>query len=376
MESNIDLLYLLLSQKDEIKDVNINILKTLFLSLDYQILSENEMDKTQNKIENDINSSRLFVNKLFDIIGLFYVFQTKNPDLFINGDNDDIEGIDKLISDEMRQYFVNILINEYDNKYHLLSQKDGKMVLRTLLILQSPNNEEMDKLITDKNRFSFYKGTISSLLTQIIDDKTEINGYKFGQNLQSDTFKNFLKKNKLFISKAFMLNDENVFQAKNLNEWRFERLLNHKKVNLEQWLEDGNVKGPLFEWRAGGIREGAGLHPTLNDIDFEDGLNEDEYKDIYDVENVFDEDNGLLNNNNNDINYKWIILRSVCDILLENNDDKKNERSAIAVFVNNSNNNKEYYQYLCDLFGVKCVVIDSDDLNDTKAICDSIQSVI
>ena len=382
-ESNLDLLSLLLRQKNDIHELNINLLKTIFLSIDYHILSEDEIDKTKNKIENDINSSRYLFNKLCEIIGVFYTFQLQNADLLIN--EDDTEISDVLISDELREYLLKIVINEYNTKYHILSQRDRKVVLRTLLTLQTRTDSEsyIDELLTDINRFSYYKGTRNTMLTQVIDDKTEINGYKFSKQLQSDIFRNFLSENKLYISKAFVMNNNNnhnLFQTQNLNNWRFERLLNHKKLSSEQWLEDGNTRGPLFEWRYGGVKEGSGLHPSLNDIDLQD-LTNDEYKEIFDINNTFDEDNALLIKQNNDINYKKIILRSICDVLLEYNQYKDVNTKPIAIFiVNNHNglrNSKGYYQYLCDLFDVKCVVIDDINiLNDSNAICNCIQSVI
>ena len=144
-------------------------------------------------------------------------------------------------------------------------------------------------------------------------------------------------------------------------------------MQSEQLLEDGNSRGQLFEWRYNGIKEGSGLHPTLNDVDLQD-LTEDEYNDIFDVDNTFDEDNALLKKSF-DVNYKHIILRSICDVLLEYNDDRN---KPIAIFNGLKHKNSyEYYKYLCDLFDVKCVVIDDiNTLNNDQAICNMIQSVI
>merc|ERR1712079_59200 len=116
------------------------------------------------------------------------------------------------------------------------------------------------------------------------------------------------------------------------------------------WSEDGMVKGPLFEWRSE-IPEGAGLHPTLNDVDLE-SLDEDEYRAICDVDSRLDEDTAMLCEGG-EVDYKKILLRSVCDLLLESN-DKKAQSTAIFVDTVNGRCSESQYKALCDLFHVKC----------------------
>lgn len=366
MQSGIDLLYLLLRRSNDGNGLNVNILRTVFVSMEYHILESDHCQNTQNMIKNDINSSRHLINKLFEVISIFHVFQSQRSELLV----DDEDNTTHLISDKLKEYFVNILLNEYENKYHFLSQKDRKNVLRALLVLSEQNIEQ---LMTDFNRFAFYKGTKAALLTQTIDANTEINGYLLGKQIKSDIFRNFLQKNGLFISNAFVLNEDNVFRIKNLNEWRFQRLEQHKMVNTEQMTEDGKVRGRWFEWRAGGKREGAGIHPTLNDADLDElEMDDNEYED------TFNEDNALLTSNEN-VDYKKIILRSICDILLERNHYNDNMQP-IAIFMNTNNATHDiynaYYQQLCDLFDAKCVIIDDlTTLNDTNAICNEIRKV-
>merc|ERR1712039_890522 len=121
----------------------------------------------------------------------------------------------------------------------------------------------------------------------------------------------------------------------------------HKKFRQEQWTEDGNTKGPLFEWRKGGRREGAGIHPTLNDVDTDKPNQTEPMNNFVDDADLY-EDYALLLPNN-DVDCKKIILRSICDVLLES----KKDAESVALFVgtdskSSSKIHEEYFRYLAD----------------------------
>merc|ERR1712129_618569 len=163
---------------------------------------------------------------------------------------------------------------------------------------------------------------------------------------------------------------------KSLNEWRFERIKAHKSIRSEQWTEDGNTKGPLFEWRKGGSKEGAGIHPRLNDVDTDKPNEVDLSKRIvFDTETVCFEDYAMLLPND-EVDCKKILLRSACDLMLEykQNDESK---KPIAIFFDDSSSQirRQFYENLCDLMGAKCLFIDKKE-DDMQAICDRIQCVL
>jgi len=351
LESSADLLHLMLKQKSDVVDLNINVLRAVFSSMEYHLLNSEHSEKIQNAMIRDTTASRHVVDKMYDLMAIFTVFQQQHRALLVN--EDDGESKPFLISDEMKQFFVDLLIEEWNQKYHILTQNARKTVLRTLLILGG-NEQDIDGLLTDFNRFAFYKGVKSAVLTQCIDDRTESYGFLLGQRVQSNAFKRVLSENGLFVSSAFVLSKDNVFQTKKLNEWRLERLTQNKMRNAEPWSEEGMVKGPLFEWRSGGVREGAGLHPTLNDVDLEE-LDDDEYREIFNVDGQLDEDAAMLTESG-DVDYKRIILRSVCDLLLESNDPNV---PPIAIFTDSHYGKcfESHCKSLCDLFQSKCVLI-------------------
>ena len=371
LESSVDLLHLMLRQKSDVAELNVNVLRTVFLSMDYHLSESEHAEKVKSAIVRDTASSRHFVHKLYDLMAVFTVFEQQHGALLTNDGDDELSPF--LISCEMKQFFIDLLSEEWYQKYHILPQNARKRVLRTLLILGG-NDQNIEGLMTECNQFAFYKGVKSAILTQCIDDKTESNGFLLGQRVQSEEFKRLLSENGLFVSSAFVLNKDNVFQSMRLNEWRLKRLEEHRMLWAEQF-EDGQwVRGPLFEWRSGGIREGAGLHPTLNDADLEE-LDQEEYRGIFNVDGRLDEDAALFTKSG-DVDYKRIMLRSVCDLLLESNDK---DVPSIALFVDSQNGkcSESHYKSLCDSFGVKCVLIhDTSILTENTNFCKEISAAI
>ena len=340
LESNVRLLDILLRQNKAANDYNVNVLKVIFLSLDFHIFDE------ENHAQSQIEHDRTLRQKLYKLIGFFYVFQAQNVSMFVSEDEDDASPR-LLISDEMKEYFVKLLRDDFFNKFDILPAKERKLILQTLLVLDAEGNDFLYESILDPNEFNFYKGTVSALLTHIVDDK-EMNNLK-------DTMENGL-----FVSSAFVGRDENVFQRKHLNEWRFARIKEHKMIRMEQWTEDGNTKGPLFEWRKGGSREGAGIHPTLNDVDTDKPNQVEPMNQIVDAMDVYEDYAMLLPND--EVDCKKIIMRSACDLLLEHKQDSNGQ--CIAIFLDESSNRirQQFNQHLCDLLGAKCVSIDKNDL--------------
>merc|ERR1719474_1177750 len=292
LNGSLDLLQLMLDREGDATElnVNVNVLRAVLSSVEHHILHGDDGERVQRAIVRDTASSRDFVHKMYDLMATFTVFEQKHSDLLAEEDDDGVSPV--LISDEMRQFFVDLVTEDWDQQCHVLAQSARKKVLRTLLILRG-NGQNIDELVTDRNRFVFHKGVERAILTQCIDDKTESGGLLLGQRIRSDAFQRLLAENARFVSSAFALSNDNVFQTAKLNEWRLGRLEGDKMVNAEQWGDEGMVKGPLFEWRSGAVREGAGLHPTLNDVDLE-GLEEEEIADVFNVEGCLDEDSAML----------------------------------------------------------------------------------
>jgi len=354
VESNISLLEALLRQNKAIGDTNVNVLKVVFLSLDFHIFEcDNGIDK----------SNRNLMAKLFQLIGCFYTFQTQNASLFVSSEDDESSSL--LISEQMRTYFVSLLRDDFFNKFHRLSSaSERKLILQTLLVL---DRDFLFNSILDREQFIFYKGTMSALLTQEAEQASKVDFYLLNA---------FCAKNDLFVPSAFASGDDNLFQRKSLNEWRFERIKAYKSIRSEQWTEDGNTKGPLFEWRKGGSREGAGIHPRLNDVDTDKPNEVDPSKQIvFDTETDCFEDYAMLLPND-EVDCKKILLRSACDLMLEykQNDESK---KPIAIFFDDSSSQirRQFYENLCDLMGAKCLFIDKKE-DDMQSICDKIQCVL
>merc|ERR1712048_396539 len=103
-------------------------------------------------------------------------------------------------------------------------------------------------------------------------------------------------------------------------------------------------------------------------------LDDEEFQIVFNVDSQLDEDAALLTDGG-DVDYKRIILRSVCDILLESNDK---EVAPVAIFVDQPNRHpRSYYQSLSDIFDVRYVLVnDSAVLDDNVVFCAQINDVI